>query len=307
MTQAQLHNPMAATAAGAADDVAHTGRHAELIELVRVYTEVADRLERSHQVLTGEVERLQRELASANSALQRSKRLAALGEMAAGIAHEIRNPLASIHLYARMLTEDLGDRPAEREIALKIASGVRGLEGIVKDVLAFSREMKLRPVEGSAHDLFERAFDAVRPMAEQFGVTLEIEGEDRLIRHDGDLMHQAIVNLVRNAIEAAQAAPAPVVTVRARPRRGAVALEVRDNGPGIADDQVDRIFNPFYTTRATGTGLGLAIVHRIVDAHGGSIAVHNDGGAVFTIALTQDANEDEDDGRIPRAAALGDA
>lgn len=263
-------------------------RQGELVELVRAYTEVTDRLEQSHRVLTGEVTRLQRELASANQALQRSKRLAALGEMAAGIAHEIRNPLASIQLYARMLTEDLVDRPAEHDVAVKIASAVRGLEGIVKDVLTFSREMKIRRVDGSVHDLFERAIEAVRPMADELGVSVEMTGEDRLLRHDGDLLHQAMVNLIRNAVEATGEAGGGCVTVAVSECDGNIELSVRDTGPGIADDAVDRIFNPFFTTRATGTGLGLAIVHRIVDAHGGTIAVHNDRGAVFTIMIPQD-------------------
>ena len=263
-------------------------RQGELVELVRAYTEVTDRLEQSHRVLTGEVTRLQRELASANQALQRSKRLAALGEMAAGIAHEIRNPLASIQLYARILTEDLAAESAEHDVAVKIASAVRGLEGIVKDVLTFSREMKIRRVEGSVLDLFERAIEAVLPMAEELDVTLDMAGEDRLLRHDGDLLHQAMVNLIRNAIEAASEADDKRVTIAVAERDGNVELVVRDTGPGIANDAIDRIFNPFFTTRATGTGLGLAIVHRIVDAHGGTIAVHNDHGAVFTITIPQD-------------------
>jgi len=290
LTPIELDNPIAATLKEGDTPTAGSLRPDELIELVRAYTSVTDRLERSHHVLTEEVTRLQRELASANQALQRSKRLAALGEMAAGIAHEIRNPLASIHLYARMLTEDLTDRPAEHDVANKIAAAVRGLEGIVKDVLTFSREMKLRKVEGSVHDLFERAIDAVRPMADEAGVTVSIEGEDLLLTHDSELMHQAMVNLIRNAVEAAGESENQTgrVTVGVNHDDGSVTLSVRDSGQGIADEDIDRIFNPFFTTRATGTGLGLAIVHRIIDAHGGTIAVHNDGGAVFTIIVPQD-------------------
>jgi signal transduction histidine kinase len=287
VTPIELDNPTLAEV-GPKVSIDGNPRHAELVELVRAYTEVTDRLEQSHRVLTGEVTRLQRELASANQALQRSKRLAALGEMAAGIAHEIRNPLASIQLYARMLTEDLVDRPVEHDVAVKIASAVRGLEGIVKDVLTFSREMKIRRVDGSVHDLFERAIEAVQPMADELDVSVEMAGEDRLLSHDGDLLHQAMVNLIRNAVEAAGEAGGGRVTTSVTERDGNIELSVRDTGSGIADDAIDRIFNPFFTTRATGTGLGLAIVHRIVDAHGGTIAVHNDRGAVFTITIPQD-------------------
>jgi len=277
-------------------------RTAELVEIVRAYNDVTDRLQQSHEVLNAEVARLQRELASANAALQRSRRLAALGEMAAGIAHEIRNPLASIQLYTNMLEEDLSDRPQLQDLAQKIATAVRGLNGIVGDVLAFSRELKLRCVEGSAMDALRRAADAAGPQLAEGGVSVEYAGEDRIIRHDPELLHQALVNLLRNAADAMP--EGGTVTLGAAPADGdaqSTNLVVRDTGPGISQDEVDRLFNPFFTTRATGTGLGLAIVHRIVDAHGGSIVVHNDpdGGAVFTITLppegADDTEADEDE------------
>src|SRR6185295_5586605 len=99
-------------------------------------------LQSTHESLREQVSRLQAELSEANAQVERSKRLAALGEMAAGIAHEVRNPLGSIRLYARMLEQDLADRPAERSIATKIASAVGGLDGVVGDVLSFARDAK---------------------------------------------------------------------------------------------------------------------------------------------------------------------
>ncbi len=269
-------------------------RTAELVEIIRAYNDVTDRLQQNHEVLNAEVARLQRELASANAALQRSRRLAALGEMAAGIAHEVRNPLASIQLYTNMLEEDLADRPPLQELASKIAAAVRGLNGIVGDVLTFARELKLRCVEGSAADALRRAADAVVAQRHDAAIDVRFEGEDRLIRHDPELLHQALVNLVRNAAEAMP--DGGTITLGIAPVEGdaeSARLIVRDTGPGISDEAIDRIFNPFFTTRATGTGLGLAIVHRIVDAHGGSIAVHNDvgGGAVFVLTLPPDGGD----------------
>ena len=266
---------------------ARADRADELAEIIGAYNAVTDRLRQSHETLSGEVARLQRELASANAALQRSRRLAALGEMAAGIAHEIRNPLGSIQLYADMLAEDLADQPAPLDLARKIAEAVRGLNAIVGDVLSFSREIRLAPADGSAHDLFRRTVAAMTPTLDEAHAVARIAGDDPGFRADFDLLHQAMVNLVRNACEAM--GEAGVVTLAARRADAAVELIVRDTGPGIDAEQVDRIFNPFFTTRATGTGLGLAIVHRIVDAHGGAIAVHNDGGAVFTLTLPLDA------------------
>jgi len=177
-------------------------RAAELVEIIRAYNDVTDRLQQSHEVLNAEVARLQRELASANAALQRSRRLAALGEMAAGIAHEIRNPLASIQLYTNMIEQDLADRPATRDLATRIAAAVRGLNGIVGDVLAFARELKLRPVDASALEALERAVDAARAQLDEAGVSVEYQGEDRLIHHDPELLQQALVNLIRNAADA---------------------------------------------------------------------------------------------------------
>jgi two-component system sensor histidine kinase HydH len=262
----------------------------DLLEIIQAYNEVTLKLQDSHETLTAEVQRLQEQLASANAALQRSKRLAALGEMAAGIAHEIRNPLASIQLYAKMLDTDLADRPEQQSIAVKIASAVRGLNAIVTDVLSFAREMKVRLVEGSAQEMLERAAETVKPLIDAAAIQIvyHTRPADLLIRYDVDLMHQAMVNLVRNAAQAMD--KGGVLTLSAiRQRNGSVHITVRDTGPGISEQDIDRIFNPFFTTRATGTGLGLAIVHRIVDAHGGTIAATNaadpDHGAIFTLQL----------------------
>lgn len=275
-------------------------RVAELTQIIEAYNSVTERLQQSHETLTAEVKRLQSQLASANAALQRSKRLAALGEMAAGIAHEVRNPLASIALYARMLEQDLSNQPEQRDVASKIAAAVRGLDGIVNDVLTFSREMSLSPHAAPAPAVLSRAIEAVKPLLEEAGVEVIDEAdEDHTLRHDPELLHQALVNIIRNAAQAMhQAAPPRRLILRSETDEAAARLIVADTGPGISDEAVDRIFNPFFTTRDTGTGLGLAIVHRILDAHGGSIAVHNDletGGAVFTLTLPHETPTAEND------------
>lgn len=255
----------------------------DLLEVMRAYNQVTEQLRKSHETLTGQVVRLQQELASANAALQRSKRLAALGEMAAGIAHEIRNPLASMQLYTGMLIEDLADRVAQQDVARRINEAVRGLNAVVGDVLTFSREMRLNLGPLCIEATVTRAIDAVRPLLNDGEIDAVIDCGDQEVEADGDLLHQALVNLFRNAAQAMDGVG--TLSVTAAPHDAGVAIVVRDTGPGIAAEQIDRIFNPFFTTRHTGTGLGLAIVHRIIDAHGGSIAVHNDGGAVFTLTL----------------------
>lgn len=256
----------------------------DLAELMTAFNEVTAKLERTHAQLRGEVRRLSAELREANEALQRSKRLAALGEMAAGIAHEVRNPLASISLYARMLEEDLADRPESSVVASKIAGAVRGLDAVVGDVLTFAKEITPRPVACDAGVLLDRAMDACR--AETGPVYRDDKSAEIGIECDPGMVHQALVNILRNAGEANRVAGGAVIIAGvsagmvdpddADPTPG-VVLRVRDDGDGIPSGVIERMFNPFFTTRAAGTGLGLPIVHRIVDAHGGRVVVFNNG------------------------------
>ncbi|HAI14769.1 MAG TPA: hypothetical protein DCM28_23890 [Phycisphaerales bacterium] len=261
----------------------------DLAQIIQAYNTVTERLQKTHEQLSGEVVRLRKELASTNAQLQRSKRLAALGEMAAGIAHEIRNPLAAIHLYAGMLQEDLVRMKPQQDIASKIASAVRGLEGIVTDVLTFSRELQpdVRPC--NVLELVARAIDMQKPAILQHNIIVDDEAVDDelFVNVDHELMHCALTNIIRNAIEAMSSVKDATLRVSTEcdATEQTAKITIRDNGSGIDTDDIDRIFNPFFTTRNTGTGLGLAIVHRIVDAHAGSILVHNDNGAVFELIL----------------------
>ncbi len=268
----------------------------DLASIIAAYNEVTEKLQHSHEALSREVVRLQRELASTNAQLQRSKRLAALGEMAAGIAHEIRNPLAAIQLYVDMLRQDLPANTGPADLAQRIAQGVRGMESIVTDVLSFAREINPRRRELNVVATLTRAADAhCRAAANPPQLVIDA-AEELTLSADADLLHQVLLNLVRNADEALAGQAGGVIRLSARRRDAFVELRVADNGSGIAEDDIDRIFNPFFTTRHTGTGLGLAIVHRIVDAHAGSITAHNDpaGGAVFTLTLPAQPAQESD-------------
>ena len=269
---------------------------ADLAELMSAFNEVTGRLQSTHESLRREVVRLQAELTEANEQLHRSRRLAALGEMAAGIAHEVRNPLGSIRLYARMLEEDLGDRPQERAIAGKILSAVLGLDGVVGDVLSFSREMRISCERVEAGELLDRAMEACWTADPEAAGGVRVVQTDTRRRGgirtgartrlwcDPLLMHQALVNIIRNALQSMAEVAAPegghvlsldVGPVRPDEGKGMFGIAVTDTGPGVSAEVIDRMFNPFFTTRKTGTGLGLAIVHRIIDAHGGRIVVRN--------------------------------
>ncbi len=260
---------------------------ADMGELLATFSEVTSRLERTHDMLHAEVARLKEELQAANLQVQRSRRLAALGQMAAGIAHEVRNPLGSMQLYASMLIEDLEDRPEEQDIARKINTSVHRLDEIVNDVLTFSSEIKIRAVPVSAGELIESAMESCREPLHRIQQDYDCEvvisgaadGQDLVVECDPGLIVQALVNVVRNAAEAIAAVGVRDSNLRHRLAihasrdEGMIVFDVSDTGEGIDDEALDRIFNPFFTTRHTGTGLGLAIVHRVIEAHGGETRV----------------------------------
>lgn len=262
----------------------------DLAELMGVFNDVTTKLERTHEQLRSEVSRLNAELAYANEALQRSKRLAALGEMAAGISHEIRNPLGSIKLYTRMLIEDLADQPDHVDTLGKIDRAIRGLDLIVGDVLAFSRELRLRPAHWETRELLEGSLESCAAEIGGIETSIVIEEGAGELEIDRALGVQALVNLLRNAAQATRESGGRTLKLGARRTHDddgddCVELYVQDSGAGIDPEVIERMFNPFFTTRAAGTGLGLAIVHRIMDAHGGSVRVVNNEDRGATVSL----------------------
>jgi signal transduction histidine kinase len=270
---------------------------ADLAELMAAFNDVTAKLQASHDHLRAEVARLTNELHEANQAVARAQRLAALGEMAAGIAHEIRNPLAGIRLYARMLEDDIQGNSGQAGLAGKITASARAVEQIVHDVLAFAKELRVRPEPMLAEDAMERALEAVLGADAGAGARVGVErsvATGLTLEADAQLLHQVLVNILQNAVQAMSEAGGAgaegggtrrlLVTVcerriallpSSKTRTRCVLFRVQDDGPGVSPEVVERMFNPFFTTRASGTGLGLAIVHRIVDAHSGRIAVRN--------------------------------
>ena len=257
-------------------------------ELVRSFNEITSQLERTHDVLREEVSGLKKELADANDRLRRSRSLAALGEMAAGIAHEIRNPLGAMALNLGILREDLESMPDSVVLCDRLARSVRGLDAIVGDVLSFARDTRVSTRSCEPLDLVNAALEANAPLVERVMVRVEVDVRDGLSAEvDPGPVTQALTNVVRNACEALESTPDGDRVIVVRVDRGLVRTTseagrvehlrflIRDNGPGIPDELKERIFNPFFTTRETGTGLGLAIVHRIVDAHGGTLTIED--------------------------------
>ena len=264
-------------------------RMEELGRIIMAYSEVTERLQQSQHQLTTTVESLREELGEKNRLLERRNRLAALGEMAAGLAHEIRNPLGGIQLYASMLAKDLADRDEALAIVGKISAGVKRLESLVCQVLQFTRDVRVNLQRTDLAGVIQQAVELASRGMQERNVHCEVSGADRFsVTVDPLLMGQAILNLLLNAAEAIENGGTIFVEFGRSASRGKqFELVVRDTGPGIAPEALDRVFNPFFTTKDTGTGLGLAIVHRIVEAHDGSIVASNGaaGGARFEIRV----------------------
>ncbi len=212
--------------------------------------------------------------------LEQQRRLGALGEMSAVLAHEIRNPLASLKGHAQLLAEHLGGSP-QRQKAELIVAEARRLEALTSDLLDFARSgpMDLKPTDPAA--LLARCADEV----EQGGFVVRAEAAPSAWRLDEARVRQALTNVLRNARQASPAGTRPEATVGRD--NGSLVFTVRDFGAGVPAGDEKKIFSPFYTTRTTGTGLGLAVALRVAELHGGTITAsnHPEGGAVFRIAL----------------------
>jgi signal transduction histidine kinase len=219
---------------------------------------------------------LRTKLVHSQSLLEQQEKLATLGTLAAGIAHEIRNPLTSLKARLYTLEKHLQLVPAARKDTDIIGAEISRLERIVQDVLSFARPSDPKLETIAADTLLGEVRGLMSPNLESREVQLVIEPSPELyIRADSGHLKQVLINLVRNAAEAIDGAG--TVTLRARAARArlggretdAVILEVADNGKGIPPEVEKRLFDPFFSTKETGTGLGLPIAARIVERHGG--------------------------------------
>jgi PAS domain S-box-containing protein len=218
---------------------------------------------------------------------RRAERLASLGTMAAGLAHEIRNPLNAAHLQLTLVKRRLTKGAAglaDASAAADLASGeMKRLATLVEEFLQFARPQPLRVARGDLRAAAATVVTLMAPFAEQSGVSLVLEGEPAPVEMDEEKIKQVLHNLVRNAIEACERGGRVRVSVATR--HDEVTLSVEDTGKGI-DPPDAPIFEPFYTNKPQGTGLGLAIALRIVTDHGGRIDVQTvPGGTLFNVAL----------------------
>jgi signal transduction histidine kinase len=230
-------------------------------------------------------------------------RLAALGEMAAAIAHEVKNPLAGIEVMAGILKRQLADSPDAQSILGDIIKEAKMANAIVLEVLDFVRPLRLQVERISVADAIRDAVSLADKHVPRGAVRVSVSCPPDLpsIQADPHQLRQIFINLLTNAFEALGGTGEVSITAvpyqedgpaGGEPQGPMVQVEVADNGPGVPPEVVDRIFSPFFTTKPQGSGLGLAIVRKIVDAHDGRIDIGavNGGGTRFRVTLPVSGN-----------------
>ena len=233
---------------------------------------------------------------------ERHERLAAMGEMAAQLAHQLRTPLAAALLYAGNLEN--ADLPAttRTSIAQKAVARLKYLERVIQDTLLFARGEVLGRESMAVGELMQELRQTIEPLARARGVSFEIDdlGGEMQLSGNRKAVLGALTNLLENALQAASAVADGRVSLSARRAGEGLSFRIEDNGPGMTPAVSARLFEPFFTTRSEGTGLGLAIARAVVRAHGGNIEVNSapSHGSEFILTLplsTPDASSGEED------------
>jgi len=246
------------------------------------YQKAAETLEGSYLKLREQAD----QIIEIEEQLRRADRLSALGELSAGMAHEIRNPLGSIKGTAEILRDGVAADDPKLEFAEILIREVDRLNGVLEDFLRFARPTPVEHGQFLLGEVVNDILDLTRQQAAHNQVEIVVALDDDIdIPGQGEQIKQVLLNLVLNALQAMPSGG--VLKVSSTNFEHKVNIQVSDNGPGIALEDRERIFNPFVTTRDSGTGLGLAITQRIVQGHGGHIVLYSipGQGASFTICL----------------------
>jgi two-component system sensor histidine kinase HydH len=249
----------------------------------------ANRVEaRRYQAAAEQLAEANTNLQEAEAAVRRSDRLAALGQLTAGLAHELRNPMGTMRASAEMLLKNANeDDGVTRELAGFIASEVDRTNSLITRFLDFARPMHLRLQKTSVAETIDHAIAELGQHNPPYDVTVyrNYSPEIPSIEIDGEWMERVIYNLLLNAAQATS--PGGTVTVKTRLIDNQVEISVIDRGSGIKQEHLENIFNPFFTTKSDGVGLGLAIVSKIVDEHNGTISIESEpgNGSIFRLYL----------------------
>jgi signal transduction histidine kinase len=211
-------------------------------------------------------------------AVEQSEQLAAVGELAASIAHEVRNPLAGMKGALQVLRKELAIKPSNLEIVDELLAQIGRLEHLVRDLLDYAQPRALSWLPFDLHEMLDRLVRMVKEQSDAYRITVQRidgPGTGELVA-DPKQIEQVVLNLIHNAIQAMEEGGTLTVTTCADGDR--MVITFRDTGKGIAPTELRKIFQPFYTTKHRGSGLGLPIVMKIAEAHGGSIQIESEPG-----------------------------
>jgi signal transduction histidine kinase len=241
---------------------------------------------RRHRRTAEQLEEANAQLRQAEEAVRRSERLAALGQLSAGLAHELRNPMGTVKASAEILARTVSaENEVAREMAGFITSETDRANSLITRFLQFARPLELRPEKADLAQALDRTVAMVEREAPGIAIYKNYDPDIAPFPFDAELMERVFYNLALNAAQAT--APGGAITVKTRAAGPVAEISVIDRGSGIDPAQIGSIFNPFFTTKPQGVGLGLAIVSKIVDEHGGKIAVESEPGkgSVFKVLL----------------------
>ena len=255
--------------------VSFSHRNDEIGDLGRNFNQMVRQMHESRI----EIERLHR------TQMSRAEHLATLGELATGLAHEIRNPLAGIAGVIEIIGRDLPVTSPARAVVKDVRQEIARINHIVTDLLQTARPHPPKVRKSDLNTTVEHAVMLGRQQALAKSVEITLQKDPSLpeVEHDSDQIHQVLLNLLLNALQAID--KNGKITVTVKPRGATAVVEVTDNGRGIAPDHLPNIFRPFYTTKGEGTGLGLSLARRIVEDHHGRIDVTSAVGKGTTFAV----------------------
>ncbi|OGQ88954.1 MAG: hypothetical protein A2512_09635 [Deltaproteobacteria bacterium RIFOXYD12_FULL_56_24] len=227
------------------------------------------------------------EIKKLEAQVRRHDRLVALGKMAAGVAHEVRNPLSSIKGFAILLGSRFPVESEEGEAARLLISEVERLNRSITELLTYARPLPLAISEVEIEPFIEASLKLIQSDARELGVVVyqEIALPRRQVRLDKDRLNQVLLNLYLNSMQAMDHGGELKVSVHEGDRPGTVEISVRDTGCGIAANILERVMDPYFTTKPEGTGLGLAMVYKIIDEHGGTIRIASQEGEGTTVTI----------------------